>query len=146
MGFVDLWLLTCVGLYGLVAWSVVSRTREIGLRMALGADRLGVLRMILGQVAVTAAAGLAVGVPATLALSYRAVAALRHRGARPGGHPGCRRRRDGGGPAGGVLPGAPDHAHRPRPRAPVRITRSVQRFEELAGGRVDEHGQTGSPQ
>ena len=37
--------------------------------MALGADRLGVLRMILGQVAATTAAGLAVGVPATLALS-----------------------------------------------------------------------------
>jgi ABC-type antimicrobial peptide transport system permease subunit len=61
--------LACVGLYGLVAWSVVSRTREIGLRMALGADRLGVLRMILGQVAVTTAAGLAVGVPAALALT-----------------------------------------------------------------------------
>jgi ABC-type antimicrobial peptide transport system permease subunit len=37
--------------------------------MALGADRLGVLRMILGQVAVTTAAGLAVGVPAALALT-----------------------------------------------------------------------------
>jgi len=61
--------LACVGLYGLVAWSVASRTREIGLRMALGADRLGVLRMILGKVAVTTAAGLALGVPATLALT-----------------------------------------------------------------------------
>jgi ABC-type antimicrobial peptide transport system permease subunit len=62
-------VLACVGLYGLVAWSVASRTREIGLRIALGADRLGVLRMILGQVALTTAAGLAVGVPATLALT-----------------------------------------------------------------------------
>jgi predicted permease len=61
--------LACVGLYGLVSYSVASRTREIGLRMALGADRLGVLRMILGQVAVTTAAGLAVGVSATLALT-----------------------------------------------------------------------------
>jgi predicted permease len=61
--------LACVGLYGLVSYSVASRTREIGLRMALGADRLGVLRMILGQVAITTAAGLTVGVPATLALT-----------------------------------------------------------------------------
>jgi predicted permease len=61
--------LACVGLYGLVAWSVASRTREIGVRMALGAGRFGVLRMILSQVAVTTAAGLAVGVPATLALT-----------------------------------------------------------------------------
>ena len=62
-------LLACVGLYGLVSYSVASRTREIGVRMALGAGRLGVLRMILGQVAVTTAAGLAMGVPATLALT-----------------------------------------------------------------------------
>jgi ABC-type antimicrobial peptide transport system permease subunit len=62
-------VLACIGLYGLVAYSVASRTREIGVRMALGADRLGILRMILGQVAVTTGAGLAVGVPATLALT-----------------------------------------------------------------------------
>jgi len=62
-------VLACVGLYGLVSYSVASRTREIGVRMALGADRLGVLRMILGQVAATTAAGLALGVPATLALT-----------------------------------------------------------------------------
>jgi predicted permease len=62
-------VLACVGLYGLVSYSVAGRTHEIGVRMALGADRLGVLRMILSQVAVTTAAGLAVGVPATLALA-----------------------------------------------------------------------------
>ena len=45
------------------------RAESVRLRMALGADRLGVLRMVLGQVAVTTAAGLAVGVPATLALT-----------------------------------------------------------------------------
>ena len=62
-------VLACAGLYGLVSYSVASRTREIGLRMVLGAGRLAVLRMILGQVAATTAAGLAVGVPATLALT-----------------------------------------------------------------------------
>jgi ABC-type antimicrobial peptide transport system permease subunit len=62
-------VLACVGLYGLVSYSVASRTREIGVRMALGADRFTVLRMVLGQVAITTAAGLAVGIPATRALT-----------------------------------------------------------------------------
>src|SRR5262249_3390613 len=57
--------LACVGLYGLVAASVAGRTREIGVRMALGAGRAAVLRMILGQVAITAGAGLPVGLGAT---------------------------------------------------------------------------------
>jgi ABC-type antimicrobial peptide transport system permease subunit len=61
--------LACVGLYGMVPFSVAARTREIGLRMALGAGRGAVLRMILGQVAATAAAGLALGLPATWALT-----------------------------------------------------------------------------
>jgi macrolide transport system ATP-binding/permease protein len=59
--------LACVGLYGMVAASVASRTREIGVRMALGADRGSVLRIVFGQVAATAAVGLAVGLGATWA-------------------------------------------------------------------------------
>jgi predicted permease len=62
-------VLACVGLYGMAAASVASRTREIGVRMALGASRPAVLRMILGRVAVTAGAGLLVGLPATWALT-----------------------------------------------------------------------------
>jgi predicted permease len=62
-------VLACVGLYGLVSYSVASRTREIGVRMALGAGRMAVLRMLMGQVAVTTAAGLAVGLPAARALT-----------------------------------------------------------------------------
>ena len=62
-------VLACVGLYGLVAYSITSRTREIGVRMALGAGRSGVLRMLLGQVAICIAAGLTVGLPLTWALS-----------------------------------------------------------------------------
>jgi predicted lysophospholipase L1 biosynthesis ABC-type transport system permease subunit len=56
--------LACVGLYGLVAASVAQRTREIGVRMALGAGRAAVLRMVLGQTALTACAGLAAGLAA----------------------------------------------------------------------------------
>ena len=60
-------VLACVGLYGMVAYSVTGRTREIGLRMALGADRAAVLGMILRQVLITAGAGIAIGIPAALA-------------------------------------------------------------------------------
>ena len=53
--------LAVVGLYGLVAYAVSRRTREIGIRMAIGADRATVLRMVLRQGTVLALAGLAVG-------------------------------------------------------------------------------------
>ncbi len=59
-------VLACVGLYGMVAYSVAGRTREIGLRMALGADRAAVLWMILRQVLATAGGGIAIGLPAAL--------------------------------------------------------------------------------
>jgi putative ABC transport system permease protein len=59
-------ILACVGLYGMVAYSVTGRTREIGLRMALGADRASVLGMILRQVLLTAGGGIAIGVAAAL--------------------------------------------------------------------------------
>src|SRR5450756_788712 len=59
-------VLACVGLYGMVAYSVVGRTREIGLRMALGADRAAVLGMILRQVLLTAGGGIAIGLAAAL--------------------------------------------------------------------------------
>jgi ABC-type antimicrobial peptide transport system permease subunit len=62
-------VLACIGLYGMAAASVASRTREIGVRMALGASRAGVVRMVIGQVAVTAGAGILVGLPATWALA-----------------------------------------------------------------------------
>ena len=59
-------VLACVGLYGMVAYSVAGRTREIGLRMALGADRAAVLGMILRQVLLTAGGGIAIGLAAAL--------------------------------------------------------------------------------
>ena len=62
-------LLACVGLYGMVAYMVAARTREIGVRMALGADRADVLGMVFRQVAATVVAGLALGIPAAWAAS-----------------------------------------------------------------------------
>ncbi len=57
-------VLTCVGLYGLTAWSVQRRTREIGIRIALGARRGAVIGMVIREVLEQAAIGALVGVPA----------------------------------------------------------------------------------
>jgi predicted permease len=54
-------LLTAIGVYGLVAYSVQQRTHEIGIRMALGARRHGILGMVVRQGAVLSAAGTALG-------------------------------------------------------------------------------------
>jgi macrolide transport system ATP-binding/permease protein len=62
-------LITCVGLYGTVSYGMVRRTAEIGIRMALGASRLGILRLAFGQVLSIGVAGLVIGVPAALAAS-----------------------------------------------------------------------------
>jgi ABC-type antimicrobial peptide transport system permease subunit len=58
--------LASVGLYGVTAYSVEHRTSEIGIRMALGADRLNVLRLVLRGAFLQIAIGLAIGIPATL--------------------------------------------------------------------------------
>ena len=59
-------LLACVGLYGLLAFGVVQRRSELGIRMALGAGRMGIVRMILGEAFLLVAVGIAIGIPAAL--------------------------------------------------------------------------------
>jgi putative ABC transport system permease protein len=60
-------VLTVVGLYGVMAYSVARRTREIGVRLALGAQRGTVLTMVLRQAAVLVAIGMVLGLAASLA-------------------------------------------------------------------------------
>jgi predicted permease len=60
-------LLAAIGLYGVLSYAVAQRTGEIGIRMALGAQRGSVVGMILRQTGILIAIGLAAGVPASLA-------------------------------------------------------------------------------
>jgi putative ABC transport system permease protein len=66
-------LLAAIGLYGVIAYTVAQRTREVGLRVALGATRGHVLRLVLGSGAWTIAAGLLLGLAAA-ALTTRLLA------------------------------------------------------------------------
>jgi predicted permease len=63
------WLLGVVGLYGTVAYSVSQRTREIGIRLALGAQGSVVRRLIVGEAAVLTAVGLAIGAASAIAVA-----------------------------------------------------------------------------
>jgi putative ABC transport system permease protein len=63
-------VLAAVGLYGVTAYTVQQRTSEIGVRMALGADRKRVLKLVLSGAFLQVSIGLSLGIPAAIGAGY----------------------------------------------------------------------------
>ena len=107
-------VLASIGLYGVMAFVVARRRKELGIRLALGAEPGGVIWLVMREVLLLLSIGLAVGIPAAIgARAVRVGAAVRHRGARP---VDCRC--DDAAPGAGLGGGGPD------PRAPRQPHRS----------------------
>ena len=106
-------ILACIGLYGVMAYRVARRTREIGIRIAVGARQQSVVWMMVRETLLLVTIGAALGTLASLAANrYIAGAAVRRHAARPGGD---RRRSVGAGDrhdGGWLRARAPGEPHR----------------------------------
>ena len=130
--------LASVGIYGTIAHAVAQRTREIGIRMALGAPHVSILRLVLGRTMALVGGGACLGLAAALAVSHAitaipfALGSLLLFGVSPrdplafGGVGAFLLASRAGG---GLLAGAPCHARRPDGGAPLRVEGTVPAAE-----------------
>ena len=115
-------LLASIGLYGVMAFVVVRRKKELGIRLALGAQPGSVIWLVMKEVLLLLAIGLAVGIPAAIGAGRYVSAQLY--GIEPNDPSIAIDHRAAGGRIGGGRPdsGAPREPHRSDPGAAIRVS------------------------
>ena len=119
-------VLASIGLYGVMAFVVARRRKELGIRLALGAEPGGVIWLVMKEVLLLLSIGLAVGIPAAMALGRFVSAQLYGIEARdPWIAVATDDSPDGGLGRGRVDPGASRQPHRSDPGAALRVGRAA---------------------
>ena len=119
-------VLVVVGLHGLISYFVVRRMKEIGIRMALGAERWAVVRLVVGDVAVLICIGIVLGAASGIALARYVTSLLFEVKANGILEPCCAARLPPGGMCGGrVASGRPRRARGSCHRLAIRVIKSV---------------------